>query len=400
MRTNGKSQFAILIVILSLAVVVGAVVSTILILNSRKNMPRPDIHQIGGAIVVYEIDDAGLADQERGDLPARMIRALRKRFDPAQIRNLTWLIRDDTHIEIHIPGAAADVLGKKQDYLDACEALRMEGIDPVEAMLALDGDRGDLESLTGGSQKGATLVNQFASAYESYRPHMDVICDHESLHETLTRNGMLEFRVLVTQGHPDVDMEVVAECLASLEENGPAATPDAKYVWCEVSKINDWTTSDPSGDTRQIVTTDGERRPVVWGQSGQAYYVLASNEPNEVMLSDSGQTNWRVKTAQAAIDQVGRPAISFSLDRDGSRLFGQLTGGNIDRPLCILLNGQAVSAPLVHEPISGGVMITGSFTHQETERFARLLCEGPLPAPLKEEPVSVTLVTPAPVIVD
>ena len=106
----------------------------------------------------------------------------------------------------------------------------------------------------------------------------------------------------------------------------------------------------------------------------------------------TGRASWQVKNAKAAYDGMARPAISFSLDEDGARLFGELTGDNIDRPLCILLNGLAVSAPLIRERISGNGLITGSFTPEETQRLADLLCEGALPARLKEEPVSLTIV--------
>ena len=111
------------------------------------------------------------------------------------------------------------------------------------------------------------------------------------------------------------------------------------------------------------------------------------------MAGGHGRKGWHVKKAETTVDHYGRPSVAFTLDEEGSRLFGELTSKNIGRPLCILLDGIAMSAPLVHSQINSDGVITGRLTQQEIKQIVRLLSVD-LPAGLIEDPVSLTIVSP------
>ena len=77
------------------------------------------------------------------------------------------------------------------------------------------------------------------------------------------------------------------------------------------------------------------------------------------------------------------PAVSFVLDAQGARLFGDATTANVGRQLAIVLDAYVQSAPVIREPITQGHgQISGRFTFEEAQDLANVLRNGALPAPL------------------
>ena len=74
--------------------------------------------------------------------------------------------------------------------------------------------------------------------------------------------------------------------------------------------------------------------------------------------------------------------MSFSLNREGARKFGEVTGQNIGRSLAILLDGRVETAPTIEGRITDEGRISGSFTQEETADLALVLRSGALPASL------------------
>lgn len=81
--------------------------------------------------------------------------------------------------------------------------------------------------------------------------------------------------------------------------------------------------------------------------------------------------------------QTGQPVVSFRFDNAGTRQFAKITSDNTGKPFAIVLDGKVLSAPVIREPITGGMgQISGSFTTQEATVLSALLRAGALPAPL------------------
>ena len=57
-----------------------------------------------------------------------------------------------------------------------------------------------------------------------------------------------------------------------------------------------------------------------------------------------------LRNAKPSLDEMNRPAVSFSLNTDGARKFGKATGENVGRRLAIILDGRVQSAPGHREP--------------------------------------------------
>ena len=89
-----------------------------------------------------------------------------------------------------------------------------------------------------------------------------------------------------------------------------------------------------------------------------------------------------LRTARPSLDQNNLPAVSFSLNQDCARRFGQLTEQNINRQLAIILDNRVFSAPVIQSRITDEGQITGSFTQQEAQDLSLVLRSGALPAPM------------------
>jgi preprotein translocase subunit SecD len=91
------------------------------------------------------------------------------------------------------------------------------------------------------------------------------------------------------------------------------------------------------------------------------------------MLTDAG----------VAFDQNNRPMITFSLNSQGARIFGDFTGKNKGKRLAVVLDNVVYSAPNIIDRIGGGSgQITGAFTINEANDVAIALRSGALLAPV------------------
>lgn len=83
-------------------------------------------------------------------------------------------------------------------------------------------------------------------------------------------------------------------------------------------------------------------------------------------------------------DNLGRMHVAFKLNAEGGKLFGIITGDNINRRLAIILDDRVYSAPVIQSRIPGGSgVITGNFSDEDARDLALVLRAGALPAPLK-----------------
>ena len=114
---------------------------------------------------------------------------------------------------------------------------------------------------------------------------------------------------------------------------------------------------------------------IVAGANGEQSYRL------ERRVAMAGE---RISDAQMAFSpDTGQPVVTFKLDSQGAKLFGEITRDNIGRPLAIVLDNKVITAPVIRSVIAGGSgEISGSFSTQEASNLALLLRAGALPVPL------------------
>ena len=100
-----------------------------------------------------------------------------------------------------------------------------------------------------------------------------------------------------------------------------------------------------------------------------------------------------LRNARPSLDEFNQPAVSFTLNREGARKMGDITGTNLGRGLAIILDGQVRSAPTIQGRITDSGQITG-VAQQEAEDLQITLRSGALPASLtylEERTVGPTL---------
>jgi len=94
-------------------------------------------------------------------------------------------------------------------------------------------------------------------------------------------------------------------------------------------------------------------------------------------------TGKHLTNARASQDSslgLSRPAVSFTLNSEGARLFGDATEANQGRQLAIILDDKAISAPRIEAKITDSGIITGIDSARESQLLALSLRSGALPA--------------------
>ncbi|MFH0864107.1 MAG: protein translocase subunit SecD [Candidatus Gottesmanbacteria bacterium] len=111
---------------------------------------------------------------------------------------------------------------------------------------------------------------------------------------------------------------------------------------------------------------------------------------------ETGITGKDLKSAAVEFDtNTGAPYVAIEFTNEGGKKFGELTTKLVGKRMPIFLDQLVISDPTVQEPITGGKgRITGQFTMDEANRFARQLNAGALPVPIKvleERSIGATL---------
>jgi protein-export membrane protein SecD len=89
------------------------------------------------------------------------------------------------------------------------------------------------------------------------------------------------------------------------------------------------------------------------------------------------------KIGQGYTAQDKGPYIALTFDKQGAKVFSNVTGQNIGRRLAIVLDNVVYMAPNIESKIpTGEARITGQFTLQETHDLVIVLNAGNLPAPV------------------
>ena len=104
----------------------------------------------------------------------------------------------------------------------------------------------------------------------------------------------------------------------------------------------------------------------------------------------AGVTGEYLQNAEESWDEMGRPEVAFTMNRQGSDMMGKLTGENVGRKMAVVLDEKITSAPVIESKISDRGRITmGGYgdpfkLQQEVKDLVGVLRSGALPAPLKK----------------
>lgn len=104
----------------------------------------------------------------------------------------------------------------------------------------------------------------------------------------------------------------------------------------------------------------------------------------------AGVTGEYLANADESWDEMGRPEVAFTMNRQGAAMMEKLTGENVGRKMAVVLDERITSAPVIESKIGERGRITmGGYgdpfkLQQEVKDLVGVLRSGALPAPLKK----------------
>ncbi len=112
----------------------------------------------------------------------------------------------------------------------------------------------------------------------------------------------------------------------------------------------------------------------------------ASSETTGKMIYETILTGAGLKNVGLDRTQQGEYIIPFELNLDAAQIFADYTASHVGQYLCIVLDKEIISCPVVKDHIPGGrATISGKFTFDGARQLAIQLRYGALPIPLRVE---------------
>ncbi|MCX5643207.1 MAG: protein translocase subunit SecD [Phycisphaerae bacterium] len=336
--------------------------------------------------------DVSRIDANRGEWTKLNGEALKKtltdflgaKADPQNLESVQTYLRStatlaDAKNKLAGPGGANERYDQSRKQLDQLTITR-ERITYVAELGSQGVQRAEqTDKLKVQHPDRAKDIERVIATYDDYRPFQGRLDDPADLRRMLKGAGILEFRILPTRDRPELSAAEIQRYQENLVSKGPKAASDTQYVWVEIENLQEW---------RALTNT-------IVGQFGEKYYVLASNRSDEAMLHGRGGREWKLESSHPTSDEVGRRAIGFNLDLRGGDFFYTVTSKNQNRPLAIVLDDKAISAPNINSPIHDRGIIQGTFTPTQVNDMVDKLNAGSLPARLIEQPISERIIGPS-----
>ncbi len=257
----------------------------------------------------------------------------------------------------------------------------------------------DISSSSGAD---ARLMTKALEAYDAWTEDKADLEDPSDLKRRIKGAGVLEFRILAERDPSNptsiVDSQsegsrAISRYTDQLAKRGPRSTPGDRHGWYLINDPLKFTRTKSVEELDAMIASG--TGTIISAYAGK-YYVLAFDTPGYRMLRSSSEHKWKLKRAYADRDPMsGQNTVNFALDTMGGQSFGKLTGDNVAKQLCIMLDNAAVSHATINERITTSCQITGQFTLERVQDLVRTLEAGSLPARLKETPLAEKTIGPA-----
>ncbi len=105
-----------------------------------------------------------------------------------------------------------------------------------------------------------------------------------------------------------------------------------------------------------------------------------------------GRTLWKtaftgeiIETADVGVDNLGSSVVNFTIRLQYQDRFRAFTQEKLSQALCIVLDQQVLSCPIIRAVLDSGGQISGNFTPDSARSLALVLSYGSLPVPLEIE---------------
>jgi hypothetical protein len=284
---------------------------------------------------------------------------------PAGAAPLVWWAFDLRHAAIRLSGSERYVY--QLALVDGPASA--DTLDQTLGVLRRRLDPGGYKGVRVTAENDSTIRVDTLPGYGYFEPLVGELC---------VSPGVIEFRVAA---EPDPNTPSRWDAMRQrLRETGArrAAGDTVGWfrIWRPVAFFNFATAAE-----LQNYRPEADRTYVIEKRHGK-YYVLAELGTQLGMPHDPGWP-WSVRKARLDRDEHKRWSVSLELDEAGADLFEQLTRSNVGRSLCVLVDGEAISAPSIRGPIRAHAQITGDFSLEKVLLLVQLLDAPPLPVRLR-----------------
>ncbi|HEX5774759.1 MAG TPA: protein translocase subunit SecD [Candidatus Paceibacterota bacterium] len=173
-----------------------------------------------------------------------------------------------------------------------------------------------------------------------------------------------------------VNLFGVAEPIVELEQSSAVAGPPEDRLLVQLPGVT---------DVEAAVAAIGETPVLEFKLLGYA----ASKDGLTPLYEPTGLTGRYLEKAELQFSQgtqgvANQAIVVLHFNSEGAALFEKITTENVNKQLAIILDGEAISTPVIREPIAGGTAtITGNFTPAEGRDLVRNLNFGALPVPIE-----------------
>lgn len=236
----------------------------------------------------------------------------------------------------------------------------------------------------------AEKIADVVEKHNAWRSRRALLEGPADLMRLLRGAGVLEFRILAEPSPENITK--YDRYREQLDERGPRPQEGDTEQWFKIDNPLAFFNLDSPAELENLDPATDARvaSNYVAAKYQDNWYVLSKRGAQDGLLhvKRGGGAQWRLKRAGRTRDSMGRPAVSFTLDAVGGDYFGKLTSANIDKPLCILVDDVAYSAPNINSRITTDGIITGDFSLEKTNYLIQTLQAGSLPARLKDTPLS------------
>ena len=278
-------------------------------------------------------------------------------------------------------------------WRDAVEAVLEKNIDPLPFQETLELDTKSpirqtaLEDLRKQYPRLQDQIGVVVAAFDNWRNKRGFLDGPADLRRLLKGAGVLEFRILAEPSAENITK--YDQYRDELHEHGPRPPrPQEAEGWFLIDNPLAFFNLDSQAQLKERAKDPKTSFSAMVADSyrGQ-WYVLAKLGQQDGLLA-SNPRRWQLKRAYSDRDGRGRLCVDFMLDVVGGDIFQELTRNNIDKPLCILVDDVAYSAPNIQTRIGQQGTITGDFSREKVNYLVQTMQAGALPARLKDTPIS------------
>ncbi|MBK7703290.1 MAG: protein translocase subunit SecD [bacterium] len=320
----------------------------------------------GGMYLVLEVNTEGMSGAQASDALNRVVEILRNRVDQFGVSEPDIKPMGDNRIIVQLPGLQDAARAKS--LIGSTARLEFRLVRPWEDAAFVATKLDEALKVAAGPAATAEPAAAADAAATQAAPSAD-----EALDDLPALPSAQDASDSADGERPFTSRVIVDEQLA--QYGGSYMFVPSESV-DEVRRLL-------SGPAARVIPRDmelqfgmDERSP--FGQPG-VFLFLLDRTPS--------LTGDRLTTATSKPDpeKPGMFQVNFSLDRRGSRIFGETTGANEGRFLAISLDGKVKSAPQIITKITDSGSITGSFTSAQASDLALMLRAGALPVDVRIE---------------